>query len=116
MSVNIHVKVSPDGDYYVKPADDPKYMKISEHPQNDKKIKWHCNDHEFAIVFKVDEVLLENPFNDTMGLRLESETKKIEEDVKDHEEIGQKVYAYSIEPPNPASELKKADPSLIIQP
>ena len=115
MSVNIHVKVSQDGDIYCK--DDPALMKLSDpQHQDEKKLKWHCNEGEFVIAFEVDEVKLENPFNDTMGLRLESETKKIEENVKDHGEIGQTVYAYSIEPPNPASELKKADPSLIIQP
>ena len=112
MPENIQVKVS-DGDFYVKPKDDPKYMRRSTHP--DKRIRWHCSQYDFVIVFEVDGIPLPNPFNDEMGARFPStNNNEVEVDVKEHSE--QTVYAYSVEPINPDSEQKKADPSQIIDP
>jgi len=104
MSVNIHVKVSNDGDVYCK--DDPALMKLSQHP--DKKLVWHCNEGEFELEF-----ITESPFVGG-GLVLVSENKKIEAEVKHHE--SQKVYVYYVRLQNPAGEQKKVDPSLVIQP
>ena len=107
MARNINVKFH-DGDYYCQKHDDPAHMKLHEH-QDEKKIKWHCNHGEFEIDFHG-----KNPFNEEDDSNFKSVNRKVEEDVKDHEE--RKVYAYSIGSQNPTGEQKKVDPSLIIQP
>jgi len=104
MAVNIHVKVSNDGDVYCK--DDPASMKLEHHP--DKKFIWHCNKGEFELEF-----ITESPFVDG-GLVLASENKKIEAEVKHHE--SQKEYVYYVRLQTSAGQQLKADPGLIIRP
>jgi len=107
MAVNIHVKVSEDGDVYCK--DDPARMILSDpQHQDEKKLKWHCNEGEFELEF-----VTEHPF---VGgdLVLVSQNKKIEAEVKHHE--SQKEYVYYVRLQTSAGEQLKADPGLIIKP
>lgn len=103
MPGTIQVRIC-DGDFYCKP--DPSRKSIGT---DGKNVKWHCNKGEFEIVFDG-----ENPFNETVDLRIPSEDGRIEKDVKDHDV--RKVYAYFVGPQNSAGQQLKGDPGLIIDP
>ncbi len=72
-----------------------------------KKIKWHCKDSEFKIIFDG-----ENPFDNTPNKTFESSNKKIEREAKVH---GDPIaYEYKVELLGPTGRVV-IDPGLIVR-